>query len=54
MRIAVGVFLLLVGAIGAIVTFIFNSQTPMQLGPVPFFAGCAVALVGLIIFIGAL
>ena len=45
---ALGAF---IGLAGAVVTFIFNSQTPMQLGPVPFFGGaglfviCTVALI---------
>ena len=42
---------MVLGALGAAVTFFFNSSTPLQLGPVPFFAGIAfggVCLVALI------
>lgn len=49
MRLAIGLGLLFLGAAGAGVTFILNGSTPIQLGPVPFFAGCIVALIGLII-----
>ena len=47
----IGVAMLLIGAATAIVTFVFNSSTPLQLGPIPFFAGCMAALVGLIVTI---
>jgi hypothetical protein len=45
----IGIALLLIGAATAFVTFVFNSSTPLQLGPIPFFAGCAAALIGLIV-----
>lgn len=48
MRIAIGLGLLAVGLGGAFATFAMN-QTPMQLGPVTFFVGCFLALVGLIV-----
>lgn len=54
MKIAIGLILLIAGVAGAFVTFVLNSQTPLQLGPVPFFAGCGAALVGLILFISGL
>lgn len=54
MRLAIGLGLLAIGAVGAGVTFVLNSSTPMQLGPIPFFAGCFVALVGLIVTITAI
>lgn len=47
----IGIALLFFGFAGAGVTFIFNSSTPMQLGPVPFFGSCFVALIGLIVTI---
>ena len=54
MKLWIGLAMLIVGIGGAGITMICNSQTPIQLGPVPFFAGCGVALVGLILFVGAL
>lgn len=49
----IGVAMLLIGSAAAFVTFVLNSSTPMQLGPVPFFTGCAIALVGIIVTIVA-
>lgn len=46
----IGAALLLLGAGAAAFTFIMNSQTPLQLGPFPFFGGCAVAFVGLLVW----
>lgn len=39
------------GIVAAGVTFIFNSQTPLHLGPIPFFTGAALALACLIALI---
>lgn len=54
MKIAIGLVLLIVGVGSAGAAFIFNSQTPLQLGPVPFFGGAIVALIGLIFLISGL
>jgi hypothetical protein len=54
MRLAIGLILLALGIAGAVIAFVLNSSTPMQLGPIPFFGGCFVALVGLIVVITAL
>lgn len=35
----------LVGVVIAVLTFVFNSQTPLQLGPVPFFGGAGLFLI---------
>ena len=50
-----GTFILLIGLIigmvVAVITFVLNSSTPLQLGPVPFFGGAglaAVCIIGLI------
>lgn len=43
--------LCLVGCAIAVITFVMNSQTPMQLGPIPFFFGCGLALIGLMLFV---
>ena len=44
-----GTFILLVGfligVVVAVLTFVFNSSTPLQLGPVPFFGGSLLAFV---------
>ena len=51
-----GTFLLLVGLVIGIAlagaTFVFNSSTPFQPGPVPFFIGAAMAAFCLIALIG--
>lgn len=49
MRVIVGLVLCILGIAGAGTTFMLNSSTPMQLGPIPFFVSCFVGLVGLII-----
>lgn len=51
---AIGIAMLLIGAAGAVVTFVLNAATPLQLGPIPFFTGLLVALVGLIATIVAI
>lgn len=51
---ASGISMLLIGAAVAVIAFILNASTPVQLGPVPFFTGCLVALVGLIATIVAI
>ena len=47
-----GTFILLVGFIigmvVAVITFVLNSSSPLQLGPIPFFGGAALAAVCLI------
>ena len=51
-----GTFILLVGFVIGLsvagVTFVFNSSTPIQLGPVPFFGGAGLAAFCLIALIG--
>lgn len=42
------------GIIVAVVAFVFNSYTPLQLGPVPFFGGVGLALVCLIMILARL
>ena len=41
----------LVGVALAGAAFVFNSSTPLQVGPIPFFVGVAMAVVGLIALI---
>lgn len=45
-----GATLFLFGTIIAAIVFLFNSQTPLQLGPIPFFGSVFVALVGFLIW----
>ena len=54
MKLWIGLGMLIVGVLGAGITFVMNSSFPEGPGPVPFFAGCSVALVGLILFVSAL
>lgn len=54
MRLTVGIVLLALGIAGAVGTFVLNSSTPMQLGPIPFFVSAFVCLVGLIVTIYAM
>jgi hypothetical protein len=46
----IGAALMIVGVGISGLTFMLNSSTPMQLGPVPFFAGVAVFFVGLLVW----
>lgn len=54
MKLWIGLAMLIVGIVAAIVVFICNGSTPIQLGPIPFFGSLAVALVGLVLFLSAL
>jgi hypothetical protein len=47
----IGLVMLVLGLAGAGFTFAANSSTPLQLGPVPFFCGAFLALVGLILLL---
>lgn len=42
---------MLAGLVIAGVTFVFNSSTPMQLDPIPFFGGAAIFVICFIAFI---
>jgi hypothetical protein len=53
MKIAFGLALIVLGALAAGLTFVVNSGGG-ALGPIPFFGGCFVALVGLIVTVVAL
>ena len=54
MRAIIGVTLLILGMIGAGIIFVFNGSTPLQIGPIPFFACVFIAVIGLIITIVAM
>lgn len=54
MKLAIGCGLLVLGAAGAFVIGVFNSSTPLQLGPIPFFGCAMLALIGLILAVSAL
>ena len=53
-----GTFILLagfiIGSLIAGVTFVFNSSTPLQLGPIPFFGGAILAVVCLVMLLARL
>jgi hypothetical protein len=46
----IGAGLMIVGAGAAAIVFTLNSQTPIQLGPVPFFGSCALIFVGILVW----
>lgn len=46
----IGGGLMLVGAGGAMLAWIVNTNLPVHLGPVPFVGPCAVAFVGLLVW----
>ena len=42
----IGLALALLGVLAGAIVFVFNSQTPLQLGPIPFFASCGLFVAG--------
>lgn len=46
-----GLVIGLLGMAAGSFVFVLNSQTPVQLGPIPFFGSCAMVIVGLVMLL---
>ena len=53
MKFWIGFFLFIVGSVVSALGFMLNSNTPIQVGPVPVLGGAAVALIGLIMWVSS-
>jgi hypothetical protein len=54
MKLAIGLILFVFGAFVCVCGFVMNSDTPMQVGPVPVIGGAILALAGFIMLVGLL
>lgn len=42
----------ILGLAGAVVTFVLNANTPIQLGPIPFFGSVAIFIISILWLVG--